>query len=172
MAEHGFSLEISVQILTPSLSASLRASLADIELGMQAARERTTFKMVSRRYSDEVVSIYYRCLCDVAFGYRFYACTSAKRGRAVVISNIELAPDVRGKGFLKALMHALSQPHVGLDAIEVENVLNGALAAHLQRMGAHPMSQGYEGGSWFLPLNETKFRIPHPPMATGGSFGV
>ncbi|RGE41346.1 hypothetical protein DZC30_18735 [Comamonas testosteroni] len=72
-----------------------------------------------------------------------------RNGRVLVISNIEFAPSLQGRGLLKALMVEAIEKIEDLDIVEFENVLNEKLTHDLLHLGYIHRDMSVPFGSMF-----------------------
>lgn len=85
------------------------------------------------------ISLYVRLFTD-GLGQARY-CTALgkeallRKGRVLVIANIEISPEIRGNGLLEAILNIAATQIHDLDIIEFESVLNQGLAEHLKKRG-------------------------------------
>lgn len=120
------------------------------------------FPMRSRHFLDDQLAMYYRCLTPNAVRAR-YARTwvpDQLAGRGLVIADMTMAREFRGKGFLGALLTRLKTLEPQLSHIEMENVYNAQLMASVQAQGWRQRPIGPlgvplrdpVGACWFMRL--------------------
>lgn len=85
------------------------------------------------------ISIYVRVFARGRGGSRYLSCMGhdalRMMGRVLVIANIDLLPELRGKGLLWQLVQEIQRSVPNLDVIEFECVNNEGFAASLIRNG-------------------------------------
>lgn len=120
------------------------------------------FPMRSRHFLDDQLAMYYRCLTPNAVRAR-YARTwvpDQLAGHGLVIADMTMAREFRGKGFLGALLTRLKTLEPQLSHIEMENVYNAQLMASVQAQGWRQRPIGPlgaplrdpVGACWFMRL--------------------
>ena len=146
-------MQRKMALLPDELALALQALTEAIREGFADAQAKAVMPMVSRRFMQAGVHVYFRCLVGGSVAARYQGMGTHAKGppqvsRAVVIADITLDERQRGQGFLLALVSALSEPQLGLSFIELENVFNEQLVDHLQRTGWVSRNGMAMGGCW------------------------
>lgn len=110
------------------------------------------------------LSLYVRYYAEGVGCMRYLSCLGRLApeiitGRSLVISNIELAANLRGKGFLNTLLARIPDAIPNLSVIEFENVMNESLASYLERNGYLRKSEGatFSFSSSFYKVSRHQF---------------
>lgn len=141
--------------LPEALEPVLRDLIHAMQQGLADAESKSPLPVVSRRFEQSGVHVYYRCVCGPAAGAKYAVSGLPSQQlqtlrRAAVVADIGLAEHWQGRGFCKALVRRLCEPQQGIDLIEVENVANHRLAEHLAGAGWLSRNKVEIGGCWVL----------------------
>lgn len=144
-----------MSLLPDPLESALQALIHAMQQGLADAASKSPLPVVSRRFEQSGVHVYYRCVHGSAVGARFVASglpppQLRTLRRAVVVADIALADHWQGRGFFKSLVARLSEPRQEIDLIEVENVVSEGLVAHLARAGWLSRNGMAVGGCWVI----------------------
>lgn len=117
------------------------------------------FPMRSRHFLDDQLAMYYRCLAPNAVRARYALswASDQQAGCGLVIADMTMARQLRGKGFLGALLSRLKSLEPPLSHIELENVYNAQLMASVQAQGWRQRPIGPLGAPMRDPLGACWF---------------
>ncbi len=117
------------------------------------------FPMRSKHFLDDHLAIYYRCLAPNAVRVRYARSWAPDQpaGHGLVIADMTMARQFRGRGFLGALLARLKTLEPPLSHIEFENVYNAQLMASVQAQGWQQRPIGPLGAPLRDPLGACWF---------------
>lgn len=132
--------------------------VGEIEVTFSQTGE-SAFPMRSKHFLDDHLTMYYRCLAPNAVRARYARSWAPDQlaGRGLVIADVTMARQFRGRGFLGALLARLKALEPPLSHIEFENVYNAQLMASVKAQGWQQRHIGPQGAPLRDPLGACMF---------------